>query len=123
MTPRFKLSWSLCLALSLGLDCGAFEEGSPSNRESLWQEFMNQGKQHREQRRFADAGKDYRAAVSAAQQFGSEDPRHAASLNALATTYHEEGRYAEAERSYREALSIWETALGLRERKRCYLSQ
>ncbi len=111
MTPRFKLSWSLCFALSLGLDCWAFEEGSPSNRESLWQEFMNQGKQHREQRRFADAEKDYRAAVSAAQQFGSEDPRHAASLNGLATTYHQQGRYSDAEICYRKALSLWEAAL------------
>ena len=50
--------------------------------------------------------------MSAAQQFGSEDPRHAASLNLLAATYHEEGRYAEAELSYREALRIWETASG-----------
>ena len=83
MTPRFKLSWSLCFALSMSLDGWAFEEGTPSNRETLWQEFMNQGGQHREQRRFADAEKSYLAAVSAAQQFGSEDPRYAASLNAL----------------------------------------
>ena len=112
MTPRFQRSWILCFALSLSLDCWAFEEGNPSNRETLWQEFMNQGKQHREQRRFADAEKNYLAAVSAAQQFGSEDSRYAASLNALATTYHEQGRYAEAELAYREALTIWETALG-----------
>jgi tetratricopeptide (TPR) repeat protein len=112
MTPRFRLSRFLCLVLSLVLDCLAFEEGNPSNREKLWQEFMNQGKQHREQRRLADAEKNYLAAVSAAEQFGSEDSRVAASLNALATTYHEQGRYAEAESAYRRALSVWEAAAG-----------
>ena len=96
MTPRFKLSWFLCLVLSVSLDCWPFEEGSPSNRETLWQEFMRQGKQHREQWRLGEAEKAYLAAVSATRQFGSEDSRYAASLNALATTYHEEGRYAEA---------------------------
>ncbi len=123
MTPRFKLSWFLCFALSLSLDCWAFEEGNPSNRETLWQEFMNQGKQHREQRRLADAEKNYLAAVSAAQQFGSEDSRVAASLNALATTYHEQGRYADAELTYREALSHLGNCLGARERKCCHLSE
>src|SRR5262245_53583358 len=110
MTPKFKVSWFLCFALSMSLNCWAFEEGNSSNREMLWQEFMNQGKLHRQQWRFAEAEKDFLAAVSAAQQFGSEDPRYAASLNALGTTYHDEGRYAEAEHSYREALKIWETA-------------
>jgi tetratricopeptide (TPR) repeat protein len=73
---------------------------------------MKQGKQHREQRRLADAERSYLAAVSAAQQFGLEDARYAASLNALATTHHEQGRYADAELCYRKALAIWETALG-----------
>ena len=82
MPTRFKLSWFLCFVLSMSLDCWAFEEGNPSNRETLWQEFMNQGKHHREQRHLADAEKNYLAAVSAAQQFGSEDSRVAASLNA-----------------------------------------
>ena len=112
MIPRFKLSWFLCLFLSVSLDGWTFEEGNPSNRETLWQEFMNQGKQHRERRRFSDAEKNYLAALSVAQQFGSEDSRVATSLNALATTYHEQGRYTEADLAYHKALTLWETALG-----------
>jgi tetratricopeptide (TPR) repeat protein len=110
--PRFKLSWFLCLVFSLSLDCWAFEEGSPSQGEALWQELMNQGEHHRSQRQPADAERDYLAALSAAQQFGSEDSRYAASLNALATAYHEQGRYTDAELYYRKALTIWEAALG-----------
>jgi tetratricopeptide (TPR) repeat protein len=96
----------------LSLDGWAFEVGNLSNRETLWQEFMKQGKRHRELRQLAEAEKNYLAAVSAAQQFGSEDSRVAASLNALATTYHEQGRYTEADLAYHKALTIWETALG-----------
>jgi hypothetical protein len=112
ITPRFKLNWILCVVLSLSLDCWAFEEGSPSHRETLWQEYMKQGKQHRAQQRLGDAERSYLPAVSAAQQFGFEDARYGASLNALATTHHEQGRYADVELSYRKALAIWETALG-----------
>src|SRR5687767_8408482 len=108
MTPRFRLSWLLCFALSLSLDGWAFEEGNLSNGETLWQEFMKQGKRHRELRQLAEAEKNYLAAVSASQQFGSEDSRVAASLNALATTHHEQGRYTDAEPLYRQALAIWE---------------
>ena len=74
MTPRFQLSWSLCFVLSSSFDCWAFEEGSPSKRDRLWQEFMNQGRQDREQKRLADAEQNYLAAVSAAEQFDAGDP-------------------------------------------------
>jgi tetratricopeptide (TPR) repeat protein len=110
MTPRLKPGWILCFALTMTLHGRALEQGNPANRESLWQEYMNEGKQHRQLRRFADAERSYLAAVNAAQELGSQDIRLAASLNALATAYHEQGRYTEAESAYRRALAVWETA-------------
>jgi len=104
MSPVLKLTWILS-SVSLSLNCWAFEEGSPSNREQVWQKFMEQGKQHRAQRRLVEAEMHYLAAVTAAQQFGAEDTRLAASLNALATAYHEQGRYADAGLNYRKALA------------------
>src|SRR6186713_859517 len=111
MSPISRWSWILGLALT-SLNGWAFEAGSPESRETYWQDFMQQGRRWREQRRLDEAQKNYLAAVSAAQQFGSGDTRLATSLNALALTYHELGRYEDAERSYREALQIWETASG-----------
>jgi hypothetical protein len=79
MTPRFKLNCILCLVLSMGLDCWAFAEGSPSHREALWQEFMMHGQQHGEQQPLVETGTNYQAAVN------TEEPRFAPGLNAVAT--------------------------------------
>ena len=76
MSPISKWSWILALALT-SLDGWAFEAGSPKSRETYWQDFMQQGRRWREQRRLDEAQKNYLAAVSAAQQFGSGDTRHA----------------------------------------------
>src|SRR5262245_6722903 len=112
MNLKFLLGWFLFFALSVGLDGWAFEEGSPSQRDARWQEFMEQGKRDREQRRLADAEQNFLATVSAAEQFEAGYTRCAASLNGLAITYHEQGRYTDAEVYYHKALNLWESALG-----------
>lgn len=53
--------------LLLSSECWALLEAEALHQEALWQEFMKQGKQRREQRRFAEAEKDFLAAVTAAQ--------------------------------------------------------
>jgi tetratricopeptide (TPR) repeat protein len=109
MSRIFKLVLILNV-VSLNLHAWAFQAGSPSEREKNWQKFMEQGKRCRERRRLADAERNYLAAVSAAEPFGSADTRLAASLNGLGTAYHEQGRYADAELCYRKAQSIWQAA-------------
>jgi tetratricopeptide (TPR) repeat protein len=43
---------------------------------------------------------------------GSEHPNVATSLNGLAELYRAQGRYADAEPLYQQALATWEKALG-----------
>ncbi len=61
---------------------------------------------------YAEAEKQWSAALKEAEGFGPQDPRLATSLNNLAIIYNEQGRYAEAEPLYKRALAIWEKALG-----------
>src|SRR5262245_22497142 len=112
MNLKFQLGWFLCVLISLGHDVWALEEGSATQREARWQELMEQGKRNREQRRLTDAEQDFLAAVSAAEKFEAGDTRYAASLNGLAITYHQLGRYTDAEVCYHKALKLWESALG-----------
>ncbi len=61
---------------------------------------------------YAEAGKQYEAAVNEAEEFGADDSRLAESLNALGVVYREQGRYTESESLLKRALSIREKALG-----------
>src|SRR5437870_3654763 len=67
----------------------------------------------------ADRARDYRtaaaryeAALREAESFGADDPRVARTLNNLASLYHAQGRFAEAEPLYRRSLTIFEKASG-----------
>ncbi len=71
-----------------------------------WQSHMDAGIEAYVDGDHAEAGKQYRAAVNEAEAFGADDPRLAESLNGLAVTYREQGRYAEAEPLFRRALAI-----------------
>ncbi len=61
---------------------------------------------------YAEAEKQWGAALKAAEEFGSKDPRLATSLNNLAGLYHAQGRDADAEPLYERALEIMEKTLG-----------
>ncbi len=61
---------------------------------------------------YVEGEKHFRAALKAAEGFGPEDPRLAASLGGLAEVLRLQGRYAEAEPLYKRALAINEMALG-----------
>jgi Tfp pilus assembly protein PilF len=73
--------------------------------EARWQELMDEGRRLREQNRFADAEHEFQSAVGIAEEFGRQDPRYAASLNALAMIVQIRGRYDEAEAVFRRALA------------------
>ncbi len=61
---------------------------------------------------YAEAEKQWSAALKEAEGFGPQDPRLATSLNDLAGLYHDQGRYAEAEPLYKRSQAIWEKTLG-----------
>jgi tetratricopeptide (TPR) repeat protein len=75
--------------------------------DNLWQKAFDEGKQLREQGRYAEAEKAHLLAVAEAEKFGPEDRRVAASLNNLAALYYDTGRLSEAESLYRRALALW----------------
>ncbi len=65
-----------------------------------------------EQGNYVEAVKQTKAALSAAEAFGPQDPRLATSLNNLAVLYYAQGKYTEAEPLIERALAIREKALG-----------
>jgi tetratricopeptide (TPR) repeat protein len=65
-----------------------------------------------QQGKYAEAEKQWVAAVKEAEGFGPQDPRLAASLNRLGEVHLHQRRYAEAEPLIKRALAIRQKALG-----------
>ncbi len=105
ITPktRWLLVGLVCLAAAAG--AYAFLQGGP------WETYMAAGNKAYQQGNYAEAEKQFAAALEEAEQFAPEDPRLATSLNNLAALY-AQGRYAEVEPLYKRALAISEKALG-----------
>ena len=82
MTPRFELSCSLCLVLSMG--SWAVGEGSPLQQEVLWHELMMQEQLHGGQWHLAKSARKT-LALRTIEEPHSEDPRFSTSVKVLAT--------------------------------------
>ncbi|MCH8267055.1 MAG: tetratricopeptide repeat protein [Acidobacteria bacterium] len=97
----------LCLMLvsALFIGCGQ-TAGSP------WESYIQAGEAAYEQGNYAEAEKQFLAALQEAENFGPEDPRLATSLNNLAVVFRAQGKYEEAEPLYQRSLAIDEKALG-----------
>ncbi len=81
-------------------------------QQADWERYMRAGEAAYHQGNYPEAVKQTKAALSAAEAFGPNDPRLATTLNNLALFYNTQGRYAEAEPLYKRALAIREKALG-----------
>ena len=79
---------------------------------TLWDVYIKDGNQAKDQGQYAKALKLYTLALEEAEKFGPADPRLAASLNILALLYKTQGDYAKAEPLYKRSLAIREKALG-----------
>jgi CHAT domain-containing protein len=77
-----------------------------------WESRNSAGMVAYQQANYAEAEKQFAAAVGIAEQFGATDARLPTSLNNLAYLYQTLGRYAEAEPLHKRALAILEQALG-----------
>ncbi len=93
----------MCLALSSAHATAGTDD---------WQKHMDAAVEAFVASDYAEAGKQYEAAVNEAEAFGADDTRLAESLNGLAVVYRDQGRYTEAEPLLKRALSIREKALG-----------
>ncbi len=81
-------------------------------QQADWERRMRAGLTAYQQGHYAEAVKQTKAALSAAEAFGPDDPRLATTLSNLGGLYDAQGRYAEAEPLYKRALAIDEKALG-----------
>lgn len=77
-----------------------------------WQSHMVAGAQAYKQGNYAEAERQWASALKKAKRFGPQDPRLATTLNNLATVYHVQGKYVEAEPLHQRVLAIYEKALG-----------
>ncbi len=97
--------------LLVGLVVLALWPAHASTQQGEWQTQMRAGGVAFQQGNYAEVERQWQAALMEAEQFGLEDPRLAASLNALAMVYQAQGRYGEAEFFYKRALAIQEKGL------------
>ena len=79
---------------------------------TLWDKYIDAGTKAYQQSQYAEAEKQFVAALHEAEKFGQQDGRLATSLNNLALVQKTQGRHAEAEPLHQRALAIREKALG-----------
>ena len=82
------------------------------NQGAKWESYITAGQQAYQQADYAEAEKQFEAALKEAEAFGPDEVRLATSLNELGLVYDAQGRYAEAEPLYQRSMAIWEKALG-----------
>ncbi len=104
---RLSLVGVLCLMLvsTLLIGCGRLDGSS-------WETYNQAGGEAYEKGNYAEADKQWSAAVKIAEEFSLEDPRLAINLNNLAVLYRAQGKYAEAEQLHQRSLAIYEKARG-----------
>ncbi|MHC4148316.1 MAG: tetratricopeptide repeat protein [Planctomycetota bacterium] len=81
-------------------------------QQADWERYRDAARAAIQQGNYAEAVKQVKAALSAAETFGPNDPRLAETLDTLAFLYAAQGKYAEAEPLYKRALAIREKVLG-----------
>ena len=101
---RTETRWLVCLFwLILGTAC--------VTRDVRWEAHSAAGREAYQQGDYAEAEKQWTAALKKAEGFEPQDPRLATALNDLAVLYEAQGRYADAEPLFQRALAIREKAL------------
>ena len=104
---------SACLRyLLFGILCLVLLSTQASAQEILWETHNEEGNHSYQQGKYAEAEKQFLAALREAEKFGSADRRLARSLTSLATLYRTQGKYNDAEPLYQRALEIDEKVLG-----------
>ena len=104
---RFRLVGILCLMLVSAPFIVWGQTGS-----SPWESDIQAGEAAYEQGNYAEAEKQFLAALQEAENFGPEDPRLASSLNELVALYRAQGKDAKAEPLLKRSLVIKEKTLG-----------
>jgi tetratricopeptide (TPR) repeat protein len=83
-----------------------------SAQGTRWEQYMAEGAKAYQNGQETNAEQFYLAALVDVQNAGPEDPRLAATLNALAVLYHTQKKYAQAESLYQQVLKLLEQTVG-----------
>ena len=102
-----KAKWLLA-----GLMCLALWPAQSPAQSGQWESYRDAGIEAFLQGDYAEAEKQFAAAIEAAEGFGPEDPRLAESLNGLGEVNRAQGKFDDAERAHKRALAIREKAQG-----------
>ena len=86
--------------------------GDDSASDQGWREALDAGRTLTAKQQYRRAEDAIGKSMDLAKQFGPDDPREAFSLTALAELYESSGNDLAADRLYRDAARIFETALG-----------
>jgi tetratricopeptide (TPR) repeat protein len=80
-----------------GMLCLAPWLAGASTADTLWATYIGEGEKAYQQGNYAEAEKQYVAALREAERFGPGDRRLATTLSSLGRLYRNQDRYAEAE--------------------------
>src|ERR1700730_6450333 len=100
-----------CLAMLVGGVILVSRLGIGSAEGPEWNDAMRAAQKAFDEVRYADAERSLRIAVTEAEKFASEDRRLATSIGRLGLALYFQGKYAEAEEVYLQALAVLENRL------------
>jgi tetratricopeptide (TPR) repeat protein len=96
----------------LVVGCLSLHLSQVSAQGTRWEQYMAEGAKAYQNGQETNAETFYLAALEDVQNAGPEDPRLAATLNALAVLYHTQKKYARAEPLYQQVLKLLEQTVG-----------
>jgi len=101
--------WVVWLTVVVCCTAGTSQVSAQGTR---WEHYMTEGVKAYQNGQETNAEMFYLAALEEVENAGSEDPRLAATLNALAVLYHTQRKYAQAESFYQRVLRLLEQTIG-----------
>lgn len=78
----------------------------------MWERYNLSGQNHMSQGKPQDAEQQFRLAVQEAEKLGPNDPKLATSLNNLANCLRTQGKFPDAEATYKRAIECKEKQVG-----------
>ena len=89
-----------------GVLCLALLPAQASAQEERWDALIDAGVTAYERTDYAEAERQFKAALEVAERFGARDARLATSLDALGQIYFLQGRYTEVEPLFQRAITV-----------------
>lgn len=100
-------------AISMAFFFYSREQTSTAPKKTAdWKELNDKGEEEFNRAHYPAARRLFKEACTAAEEFDSEDPRYATSLNNLGNVYFKEDFYPEAERALKKALAMRQEIFG-----------